>query len=581
MKLIFSALLTSLVTIYFYLIKDKPFWLKIKSKIAKQAIIGFFFGLCAIFATEFGSIQIGGAGMNCRDAAPLCAGLFFGGYAGIIAGFIGGIERFFCVYWGGAAFTRYACAIACVFAGFFAALLRKLIFDKEPPRPIYCVFIGMMTEAVHMLLVFITNISKLNDAYSFVKRCSIPMMLATTVSLFISFLCVQFIDYRNGFYARKKKKTLLQHFQIGLIVLIAIAAVVSFFGIVRVQLSIASVPGLSAEYMANVSIYITIIIETLVFGILFLMTTAEVKFLVSKNMEQVNDDLEQITSGELNTVVDVRQTFEFDVLSDEINVTVDKLKALIEDANARIDRELEFARVIQMASLPTEFNFGEEIDCYAKTTPAKSVGGDFYDIYQLDEKHFAFLIADVSGKGIPAAMFMMRARTGIKSLTQSGYTINEVFVMANSKLCKNNDAELFITAWEGILNIETGEINFVNAGHNPPLIKKKDGSFEYLKTKRNLVLGAMDGYQYKEGSFFIEPGDTIFLYTDGVTEAEKVNHSQYGEERLLETVNADPTQNAKEIVERVQRSVNEFADGNEQFDDITMLSLRYLKRKPS
>ena len=578
MKLAISALLTSLVTVYFYLRRDKGILSKIKSNFAKQLIIGFFFGLCAIFATEFGSIQLGGAGMNCRDAAPLCAGLFFGGYAGVFAGIVGGVERFFCVYWGGGQFTQLACSLACVIAGLFAALLRKIVFDKEPPRPVYCVFIGMMTEAVHLLLVFVTNVDELNDAFSFVRQCTFPMILATTGSLLISFLCVQIIDIRRGVYAKKEKKTLLKHFQIGLIFLIAIAAATSFFGVVRVQLGIASVPGLSAEYMAIVSIYITILIETLVFGILFLMTTAEVKILVSKNMEEVNGNLEQITAGELDTVVDVRQTYEFDILSDEINITVNKLKELIDDANKRIDRELEFARVIQMASLPTEFVFGDNIDCFAKTVPAKSVGGDFYDIYQLDEKHIAFLIADVSGKGIPAAMFMMRARTGIKSLTQSGYTINEVFVIANSKLCKNNEAELFITAWEGILNLETGEIEYVNAGHNPPLIKHKDGSFEYFKSKKNLVLGAMDDYQYKQGSFFIEPGDTIFLYTDGVTEAEQKDHTQYGEERLLETVNGLKNPAAEELIDYVFASVNDFADGNEQFDDITMLSLNFVKK---
>ncbi len=201
-------------------------------------------------------------------------------------------------------------------------------------------------------------------------------------------------------------------------------------------------------------------------------------------------------------------------------MTVAALKRYIDEAAARIDKELEFAKNIQSSALPSVFPAfpqRKDFDIHATMHTAKEVGGDFYDFYITDGNILNFLIADVSGKGIPAAMFMMRAKTQLKSLTESGLSMDEVFTRGNNGLCEGNDAGMFVTAWQGGLNLETGLVSFANAGHNPPLVKHKDGSFEYLKSRAGLVLAGMEGLKYKEQELNLSAGDIIFLYTDGVT----------------------------------------------------------------
>ena len=156
---------------------------------------------------------------------------------------------------------------------------------------------------------------------------------------------------------------------------------------------------------------------------------------------------------------------------------------------------------------------------------AKEVGGDFYDFYKLNDTTVAFLAADVSGKGIPAAMFMMTAKTIIKDLAESGMAVNEIFTKANEKLCENNESGMFVTAWMGILDLTTGNVQFANAGHNPPLLKRANGDFEYLKTRAGFVLAGMEDIRYRAGEITLNQGDRLFLYTDGVPEATNVNNN--------------------------------------------------------
>ena len=197
----------------------------------------------------------------------------------------------------------------------------------------------------------------------------------------------------------------------------------------------------------------------------------------------------------------------------------------------------------------------------------------------LCDSTLAFMIADVSGKGIPAAMFMMQAKTIIKDLAESGLELPEVFATANKKLCENNDAGMFVTAWMGILDLKTGLLKFVNAGHNPPLVRQADGEFAYLKARSGMVLAGMDGIKYRQNELQLTPGDQIFLYTDGVTEATDKNNQLYGEERLLETVNQNMVKNTQLLCEAVKDDVDRFVGDAPQFDDITMLSveLRYIR----
>ena len=211
---------------------------------------------------------------------------------------------------------------------------------------------------------------------------------------------------------------------------------------------------------------------------------------------------------------------------------------------------------------------------------AKEVGGDFYDFYLVGESKLAFVIADVSGKGIPAAMFMMRVKTLLKSLVEGGTDLAEAFYNANNKLCEGNDAEMFVTVWMGILDVTSGRLAFVNAGHNPSAICRKGGQFEYLKTKANLVLGMMEGIPYRMNEIALEEGDCLYLYTDRVTESQNTKEVQFGEERLLDCLNAcfhaSVESSVREVCERVKEKVDGFAGDAEQADDITMLAVRFL-----
>jgi len=318
--------------------------------------------------------------------------------------------------------------------------------------------------------------------------------------------------------------------------------------------------------------------QIMVFAALFILIFILVKRLVVNNIYQINSSLSAITEGKLDTVVNVRSHVEFDDLSNDINTTVDTLKRYIADAAARIDAELAFAKAIQHSALPSVFPpypGRKEFAIHAAMFTAKEVGGDFYDFYFVDEDTLAFLIADVSGKGIPAAMFMMQSKTLLKSFAESGMPIEQVFTTANEKLCEGNEAGMFVTAWMGLLNVKTGLVTFANAGHNPPLVRQADGSFAFHKTRAGFVLAGMEGIRYRKFELQLAPGDTICLYTDGVTEATNAEEQLYGDERLQNLLNRQQGASAQAICEAIKADVDAFVGEAEQFDDITMLCLNY------
>ncbi|WMJ83980.1 PP2C family protein-serine/threonine phosphatase [Oscillospiraceae bacterium LTW-04] len=243
----------------------------------------------------------------------------------------------------------------------------------------------------------------------------------------------------------------------------------------------------------------------------------------------------------------------------------------------RIGAELNVATHIQSSMLPCifpAFPTREEFDIYATMQPAKEVGGDFYDFFLIDNDHLAVVMADVSGKGVPAALFMVIAKTLIKNYSQAGLTPADVFTAANRQLCENNEAGLFVTAWMGVLEISTGKFTYVNAGHNPPLIKRHDGKFEYLKCRPGFVLAGMEDIKYRQNELELHAGDTIYLYTDGVTEATDTLNALYGEERLQKILNQNASVALVDLLPIVRADIDLFVKGAPQFDDITMLGLR-------
>ena len=770
--------------------------------IARQVLIGIMFGALAIMGTEFG-VKIDGAVINARDASPICAGLLFGAPAGIIAGVIGGAERWLAVFWGAGEYTRLACSISTILAGVFAAVLRKYMFDNKKPKWHYCLATAIITEVVHMLMIFLTNMSDVHTAFSFVRACSLPMVAINGLSVMLAGALLSLLSEKERKSSRHNLKNISQSFQRWLLMCVTagflmttvftwalqtelakndanelirlniedvredileasnknlleltreIASRIDFTdrtnakllktlkkefdvaeiniinqnGIITVSTHndflnydmrggeqsaeflvlldgvtkeyvqsyqptssdptisrkyagvvlsgggfvqvaydaerfqkdiddvvigvtrnrhigesgaliivgedwnivsdrhgnegrnlnvtgiyidrstmpenktfeavvygkqafcsyilsegyyiVAVMPLEEAMFSRDISVYITVFMEFVVFGMLFIVVYFLIKKLVVDNMVKINKSLAMITGGNLDTVVNVRTNEEFASLSDDINSTVVTLKHYIAEAAARIDRELEFARSIQHSAIPSVFPpypGHSEFDIYATMDTAKEVGGDFYDFYFVGENRLGFLIADVSGKGIPAAMFMMTAKTIIKGYAESGKPVDEVFTTANEKLCESNDAGMFVTAWMGVLDTVTGKVEFANAGHNPPLVRHAGGGFEYLRSKPCFILAGMDGIKYRKNEFTLAPGDEIYLYTDGVTEATDSENNLYGEERLLALLNSMGDLSGEEICRAVKADIDAFVGDAPQFDDITMLYLKY------
>lgn len=264
-------------------------------------------------------------------------------------------------------------------------------------------------------------------------------------------------------------------------------------------------------------------------------------------------------------------------MAEDIGDYVDNLRKVTAEKE-RINAELNLAASIQAHMLPCIFPaFPEhsEFDVFATMTPAKEVGGDFYDFFMVDDTHVAVVMADVSGKGVPAALFMVIAKTLIKNYAQSGIDPCEVFTTANRLLCDGNDAGLFVTAWMGVLDITSGNFTYVNAGHNPPLIRQKDGRFEYLKSRPGFVLAGMDTIKYRQNELTMQPGDRLFLYTDGITEATSAEKELYGEERLSEYMNSHYGDSAEVILHGLKSDIDSFVGEAPQFDDMTMLMLDF------
>ena len=795
-RLIISILLPVIASTIIYLLDRKTIFRKIHDR-NKQIIIGTVFGLIAISATEQG-IPLDGAVLNVRNASPLTAGLIFGWQAGLISGFIGGIERFLTPT---GDFTRIACTLGTIIAGFIGAGIRRFILDNKKSSWFYGFLIGIVTEVIHMLMVFLNNGGDIQRAFRIVEICAIPMILSNGISVMLSILTIIHLsDNNNKYFLNQDKKNISQTFQFWLFVCVVLAFTATIFFTNAFQKSMAQataeftlkgnlkdikkdikevanrrlidlsweiarklpenptstyleklcseynlaevnlinkdgiitqsseikfigfdmtsnnqtkeflvllndkkefvqdkrnkrnetslglkyvgisldngfleigfsekqyqlqvdedivyiakyrhigqngsviicnskgaivsnskgnieqnisifkkssdtkikispevcfsdtineeeclcmytvfegyyiltiMPKNEAFFIKKASVYMLAFMEIIVFTILFIAIFILIKKLIVQNIRKINKSLSKIANGDLNITIDVRDNEEFASLSNDINSTVETLKQYIEEAKARFSKDLEIAKQIQHSSLPSVFPpypNRKDFSIFANMYPAKEVGGDFYDFYLVDENHLAFVIADVSGKGIPGAMFMMTSKTLIKSHTESGLAVNDVFTNVNTQLCENNEAGMFVTAWMGILDLKTGIVKFANAGHNPPLIKHADGTFEYLKSKANFVLAGMDGIRYKEQEIQLEKGDKIYLYTDGVTEAHNDKNELYGEDRLLKCLNSVKDKSVDDICQKIKEDVELFVGTAEQFDDITMLCVSF------
>ncbi|MBQ5355267.1 MAG: PP2C family protein-serine/threonine phosphatase [Clostridia bacterium] len=266
-----------------------------------------------------------------------------------------------------------------------------------------------------------------------------------------------------------------------------------------------------------------------------------------------------------------------DKMEREIVSYVDNLTAVTAEKE-RIGTELSLASRIQEGSVPNVFPAfpdRRDFDVYASMTPAKEVGGDFYNFFLTGEDRFVLMIGDVSGKGIPGALFMMASSIFLSSRAKMGGRPSEILAEFNDEICRHNDAEMFVTLWLGILDLKTGLLTFANAGHEDAALCRKDGEFDLWRTKHSLVAGAMPGVPFRDFEMKLENGDKLFLYTDGVPEATDAENRMFGLSRMVDTLNGHRAGSPSEILEGMRESVNAFVGGAPQFDDLTMVCLRY------
>ena len=321
---------------------------------------------------------------------------------------------------------------------------------------------------------------------------------------------------------------------------------------------------MKVKYTARTKLFIIILILTF-----FFICTGSVLFSYLSKSDKINlQFIIMLSAIIILTVICI-------LVSVDLKRTIKKINKEYSEKE-RMGTELNVAAEIQASMLPCNFPpFPErkEINIFAFMNPAKDVGGDFYDFYFLDKNNFVVVIADVSGKGIPAALFMVITKTLIKNCSMCK-TPKAVMESVNRKLCEGNDAAMFVTVFIGFYNIPESRLVYINAGHNPPLIKRKGGLFEYLRSKPSLILGFLENAVYEEHEIELKKGDTLFMYTDGVTEAMTENKVMFGEQRLLKAVNKNKNNNVKQLIQSVKEQIDDFTDGAEQADDVTLMALK-------
>ena len=320
------------------------------------------------------------------------------------------------------------------------------------------------------------------------------------------------------------------------------------------------------------------ILAALLIASIGILANVLLRKMVVRHIDDTNSSLQKITYGDLSVRVDDQDTVEFESLSSGINATVGALKHTIEEVEQKNAQDLATAKAIQEDAIPTEFPAFPHIDkfdIYGSMKTAKEVGGDFYDFFEIERTtKIGFFLADVSGKGIPAALFMMAAKTQLRNHLEAGLPVDEAVNSSNHQLCLGNEAGMFVTALVCVIDYETGHVEYVNAGHNPPLLLH-DGAWSWLKEVSGMPLGLFDGIPYDKLELDLGKEDTLYLYTDGVTEAMSADDELFGEDRLEETLSHYVGMNPRSTCVGVRRALTEFTLDAEQSDDITMLSLKY------
>ncbi|MGM0509472.1 MAG: SpoIIE family protein phosphatase [Fusobacteriota bacterium] len=346
--------------------------------------------------------------------------------------------------------------------------------------------------------------------------------------------------------------------------------------------------GKTVQSLSQKSVKKTIQYTLIVFGIILVLTILLlVRFsrLITDPLSKLTNKVKKIGDGNLEETIDIKTGDEIEILADSFNEMLSDLKTYIKNlkettaAKEKMESELAISHKIQASMLPRifpPFPERDEFKIFGTMRPTKEVGGDFFDFYFIDDDKFCFTIADVSGKGIPAALFMVISKVILRNESQKFDNIDEVFNNANNKIVSQNDELLFVTVFSGIIDLKTGEVEFVNAGHNPPLIcKAGSDNFEYLELNKGFVLGGMPDFKYVKQHLKMDPGDILYMYTDGVNEAMDVNDNQYSEKRLKDKLDNIGTKDITEIENKITTDLKMFTKGAKQSDDVTMLIFKY------
>ena len=349
----------------------------------------------------------------------------------------------------------------------------------------------------------------------------------------------------------------------------------------------------TAGYRSSMARSRTIIIAG--FIVLFVILSFIALMQGGKIVKPLNTMKKRISDmGEENLVFNMEDTYrtgdEIEILADSFSRLSKKTVDYVEQVRTvtaekeRISSELQMAAAIQSSMLPhifPSFPDRKEFDLYANMNPAKEVGGDFYDFFLIDDDHLCMVIADVSGKGVPGALFMMISKVILQNCAFLSDSAEEILAQANSAICANNQADMFVTVWIGILEISTGKLTAANAGHEFPVLKRAGGKYELYKDHHGFVIGGMPGMKYRQYELQLHPGDRLFVYTDGVPEATDADSQLFGTDRMLSALNEKDAVDPKEVVQVVHEAVDRFVKDAEQFDDMTMLCLDYNGPNPS
>lgn len=346
-----------------------------------------------------------------------------------------------------------------------------------------------------------------------------------------------------------------------------------------------------SEYKIRSEIYLNIVVLLILIIILSIIVFIVIVFesflfskKITKPIYQLIDSVKEVKDGHFDKKIEIATYAEIGQLADEFNTMMDSLNMYIRNLTEvtaekeKIGAELQVATHIQKNMLSNNFDVCKNIAINAVMYPAKEVGGDFYDFFMVDANHFATVVADVSGKGIPAALFMARSMTVIRMLTKPGVSLSEVFRMANNYLCENNEEGLFVTAFEAILDIRTGMVEYVNAGHEKPFVRDSSGKYHAIEVDPGFVLAAIEDIDYEVGAFQMEVGDMFIQYTDGVPEAININNEMYGESRLEKCLNEHATEAVANILNSILKNVKDYVGEADQFDDTTILAFEYLEK---